>query len=504
MQLYNTLTGRKQRFEPADPGRPTMYVCGPTVYNHPHIGNARPAVVFDVLFRLLRHRYGDVVYVRNVTDIEDKIMAAAEAEGVATEVVAQRYAAAYHGDMAALNVLEPTVEPYATGHVPQMIAMIERLIGSGHAYEAEGHVLFHVPSFPAYGALARRSREEMIEGARVEVAPYKRDPADFVLWKPSTPEQPGWASRWGRGRPGWHIECSAMVEAYLGVTVDIHGGGLDLKFPHHENESAQSVCAHAGAPLARFWLHNGFLDVEREKMSKSLGNVVLVRDLLQDAPGEAIRYALLAAHYRKPLDWSAAGLARAKHALDRLYLTLAELSGPNEPEPGPNQPDRPWTPPGSVEHHVDSRDSDRWAPPSGLELSAEPGTKGREDRPGVPTGILAALEDDLNTPKAFSELFALARAANASADDDERRALKAQLKAGGSLLGLLQQDPEVWLKTTGKGEIDEAEVERLIALRAAARQAKDFEQADRIRDQLAAEGVILEDQPDRTRWRLAG
>ena len=458
MQLYNSLSGRKETFTPADPGRPTMYVCGPTVYNHPHIGNARPAVVFDLLFRLLQRRYGDVVYVRNVTDIDDRIMAAAEAEGVGTEVIAERYAAAYHEDMAALNVLAPTIETYATGHVPEMIAMILRLLAGGHAYEAEGHVLFHVPSFPAYGALSRRTRAEMIEGARVEVAPYKRDGADFVLWKPSVPEQPGWDSPWGRGRPGWHIECSAMVEAHLGSTIDIHGGGLDLKFPHHENEIAQSVCAHAGAPLARFWLHNGFLDVEREKMSKSLGNVVLVRDLLREAPGEAIRYALLAAHYRKPLDWSGAGLARAKHALDRLYLTLSDLPGPNDPGP----------------------------------------------EASMPEALVAALEDDLNTPKAFAELFALARAANASADDAERRELKCRLLAGARLLGLLQQDPEIWLKTTGRAEIDEAEVERLIELRAAARQAKDFEQADRIRDQLAAEGVILEDQPGRTRWRLAG
>jgi cysteinyl-tRNA synthetase len=339
-----------------------------------------------------------------------------------------------------------------------MIALIQRLIEGGYAYEAEGHVLFHVPSFAGYGALARRSRAEMIEGARVEVAPYKRDAADFVLWKPSSPEQPGWDSPWGRGRPGWHIECSAMVEAHLGATIDIHGGGLDLKFPHHENEIAQSVCAHDGAPLARFWLHNGFLDVEREKMSKSLGNVILVRDLLRAAPGEAIRYALLSAHYRKPLDWSAAGLARAKHALDRLYLTLSELPGSNEPEPGASMAD----------------------------------------------ALVAALEDDLNTPKAFAELFALARAANASADDAERRELKAQLLAGGALLGLLQQDPETWLRTTGRAEIDEAEIERLIDVRTAARQAKDFEEADRIRDQLAAEGVILEDQPGRTRWRFVG
>jgi cysteinyl-tRNA synthetase len=458
MQLYNSLNGRKETFRPADPKRPTVYVCGPTVYSHPHIGNARAAVVFDVLYRLLRHRYGEVAYARNVTDIDDRIMAAAAAEGTSTEEIAERYAAAYHEDMAALNVLAPTVEAYATAHVPQMIAMIRRLLGGGQAYAAEGHVLFHVPSFPAYGALARRSRAEMIEGARVEVAPYKRDPADFVLWKPSGAGQPGWDSPWGRGRPGWHIECSAMVEAHLGATVDIHGGGLDLKFPHHENEIAQSVCAHDGAPLARFWLHNGFLDIEREKMSKSLGNVVLVRDLLREAPGEAIRYALLSAHYRKPLDWSEAGLARAKHALDRLYLTLFQLPGPNEPEPGA----------------------------------------------AMPEALVAALKDDLNTPKAFAELFALARAANASVEDAERRELKGRLLAGARLLGLLQQDPEIWLKTTGRAEIDEAEVERLIEQRAAARQAKDFEEADRIRDQLAAEGVILEDQPGRTRWRLAG
>jgi cysteinyl-tRNA synthetase len=336
-----------------------------------------------------------------------------------------------------------------------MIAMIERLIAGGNAYLADGHVLFHVPSFPAYGALSRRSREEMIEGARVEVAPYKRDGADFVLWKPSSAEQPGWDSPWGRGRPGWHIECSAMVEAHLGITIDIHGGGLDLKFPHHENEIAQSACAHDGAPLARFWLHNGFLDVEREKMSKSIGNVLLVRDLRREVPGEAIRYALLAAHYRKPLDWSSANLARARHALDRLYLTLSEL-----PEPAT--------------------------------AALAPGP------------LVAALEDDLNTPKAFAELFALGRAANASTDDEERRVLKAQLLASGGLLGLLQQDPEIWLKTTGKSEIDGAEVERLIERRAAARQARDFEEADRIRDQLAAEGVILEDQAGKTRWRLAG
>ncbi len=484
MKLFNSLTGRKETFVPADPRRPTMYVCGPTVYNYAHIGNGRAAVVFDLLYRVLKQRFGDVLYARNVTDVEDKIIKAAAERGLTTEAVAAEFTRAYHDDMAALNVLAPSVEPFATGHIPNMLAMIAALLAQGHAYEAEGHVLFHVPSFPDYGRLSRRSRDEMIDGARVEVAPYKRDPADFVLWKPSTPEQPGWDSPYGRGRPGWHIECSAMVEAHLGVTIDIHGGGQDLKFPHHENELAQSVCAHRGAPLARFWLHNGFLDIEREKMSKSLGNVLLVRDLLAEAPGEAIRYALLGAHYRKPLNWSDASLARAKRALNHFYLTLRNLPGPNQ------------------------------APADTM-----------------PKNVLAALEDDLNTPQAFAKLRALARQANASDDPARRRALKAELLAGGRLLGLLEQAPESWLQAGGRKpaitghlaatepadtfaargtvselgtEIDAAEVGRLIELRGAARQAKNFAEADRIRDQLMAAGVILEDGPAGTRWRRAG
>ena len=468
MKLHNSLTGRKETFVPADPRRPTIYVCGPTVYNYAHIGNARAAVVFDVLFRLLKQRFGDALYARNVTDVEDKIIKAAAERGLSTEAIAAEFTRAYHEDMAALNVLRPTIEPFATRHIPGMLAMIAALIENGHAYAADGHVLFHVPSFADYGRLSRRSRDEMIDGARVEVAPYKRDPADFVLWKPSTPDQPGWDSPFGRGRPGWHIECSAMVEAHLGVTIDIHGGGQDLKFPHHENELAQSVCAHHGAPLARFWLHNGFLDIAQEKMSKSLGNVVLVRDLLAEAPGEAIRFALLTAHYRKPLDWSDAGLARARQGLDRLYLALRDLPGPAEPDP-------------------------QSAPPS---------------------GVLAALEDDLNTPQAFAKLRALARQANASDDPGRRQELKAQLLAAGQLLGLLQEDPEAWLKT-GKGarilstvesatELDASEVERLVAARSSARQAKDFAEADRLRDRLVAAGVILEDGPGGTRWRRAG
>jgi cysteinyl-tRNA synthetase len=455
MKLHNALTGRNEAFVPADPGRPTIYVCGPTVYSYPHIGNARSAVVFDLLFRLLRHRFGDVAYARNVTDIEDKIIEAARAEGVSTAAIVERYTPAYHADMAALNVLPPTVEPFATGHLPQMLAMIGALLAKGHAYQAEGHVLFHVPSFPAYGRLSRRTREEMIDGARVEVAPYKRDPADFVLWKPSSPEQPGWDSPYGRGRPGWHIECSAMIEAHLGTTIDIHGGGQDLRFPHHENEIAQSSCAHGGAPLARFWVHNGFLNVDREKMAKSVGNVLLVRDLLREAPGEAIRFALLSTHYRKPLDWSSSSLPLARQALDKLYRTLEQLPDSDEPSEAPR-------------------------------------------------AVLAALDDDLNTPKAFAELFALCHRAHTSSDARERRGLKAQLLAAGPLLGLLGQDPAAWFQETGASSLEPAEIERLIEARAAARAARDFSEADRIRDQLAAAGVVLEDGPERTRWRLAG
>jgi cysteinyl-tRNA synthetase len=476
IQIHSTLTRKKEPFEPADPERVTMYVCGPTVYSSPHIGNARPAVVFDVLFRVLQRRYAKVVYARNITDVDDKINKAAQDEGVDIAVINQRFTKAYHEDMEALGVLAPTIEPRATEHIAQMIAMIETLIADGKAYAADGHVLFNVPAYGDYGALSRRNRDEMIAGARVEVAPYKKDPADFVLWKPSEPELPGWDSPWSRGRPGWHIECSAMSEAHLGQTIDIHGGGVDLVFPHHENEIAQSTCAHGGAPFARYWMHNGFVNVEAEKMSKSLGNVLLVRDLLTEAPGEAIRFALLSAHYRQPLDWSEAGLAEAKRTLDRLYGTLRGLA----------------------------------------DVEAE-----RSDE-GVPEAFASALEDDLNTPQAISELHALASAANKATEPPAKREIKAALLSAGWLLGILQADPEDWLKGRfelsaegGKYQIkggdatlrvspSESEIERLIAARGAARQAKDFAQADRIRDDLAAQGVELEDGPDGTTWRRAG
>lgn len=457
MKLFNSLTGKKERFAPADPNRVTMYVCGPTVYDYAHIGNARPAVVFDVLFRLLRHEFDEVIYARNITDIDDKIIKAAAERDIAIDEITTRYTKAYNEDMSALNVLPPTIEPRATDHVAEMLEMIAGLIEKGAAYEAEGHVLFHVPACEAYGALSKRTREDMIDGARVEVAPYKRDPADFVLWKPSTPDQPGWDSPYGRGRPGWHTECAVMIDAHLGKTVDIHGGGQDLKFPHHENELAQSLCAHEGAPLARFWLHNGFLDVEDEKMSKSIGNVLLPHDLLKTVPGEAIRYALLSAHYRKPLNWTSAGLVRAKQALDRLYRTLSTLPGPNKIAPSVAPPD----------------------------------------------SVRNALLDDINTPVAQAALFKLARTANATTDPHERGKIKEALIAAGRLLGLLQQDPESWLQSAGKEtDVDRDEIERLLQERRTARDAREFERADQIRDQLEAEGILLEDGPDDTRWRM--
>lgn len=448
MQLYNSIAAAKQPFEPADPKRVTMYVCGPTVYNFAHIGNARPAVVFDLLYRLLRRRYGaeHVIYARNITDIDDKMMAAAKERGVPTSAIAAEFEAEYLADMGALGVLPPDIDPHCTDHIPEMIRMAEILIEKGAAYEAEGHVLFHVPAFPDYGRLSRRSRDEQVAGARVEVAPYKRDPADFVLWKPSTPDQDGWDSPWGRGRPGWHLECSAMAEKHLGRVIDIHGGGADLKFPHHENELAQSCCANGEDQMARYWVHNGFVNVDHEKMSKSIGNVLLARDLLADAPGEAIRWALLSAHYRQPLDWTDALLEQSRKNLDRLYRTLDGLPVPDGP--------------------------------------AEP-----------PPAVLAALEDDLNTPQAFAALFQFARTAKTAAD-------AAALRAAGDLLGVLGEDPADWLGAGGGAEVDPEEIEGLIQDRLAARKAKDYAAADQIRDDLAARGVILEDGPAGTTWRV--
>ena len=442
---------------PRDPRRVTMYVCGPTVYSFAHIGNARPCVVFDVLARLLRRSYG-LVYVRNVTDVDDKINEAARQEGVPIDVLTVRYLAAFHEDMGSLGVLPPDVEPKATEHLAEIIALVERLLGAGHAYVAEGHVLFAVPSFDAYGALSGRSQEDLIAGARVKVESYKRNPADFVLWKPSKANGVGWDSPWGYGRPGWHAECSAMVQAHLGETIDIHGGGLDLIFPHHENETAQSTCAYGVQRYCRFWVHNGLVDVRGEKMSKSLGNVLLVRDLLEEAPGEAVRLALLTGHYRQPLDFSSAMLADARQKLDKMYAALrnAGVTGPAADEP-----------------------------------QSDP-----------PAAVLEALENDLNTPRALAELFGLVRQLNSATHDRARVGLARSLRSGGWLLGLLQDDPRAWF-TAGRGADGPGDewINARVQERQAMRQSRNFAEADRIRDELVGQGIVIEDRADGPRWR---
>ena len=433
IRLYDTMTREKRPFVPLNPQRITMYVCGPTVYGRAHIGNARPAVVFDTLARLIRHEFGDtsLVYARNVTDVDDKIIAAAEEECVDPSAITERYERHYLEDMRALGVRDPEIAPHATQEIAPMIAMIERLVGLGHAYEAEGHVLFSVASNPDYGVLSKRDRDAMIAGARVEVAPYKRDPADFVLWKPSAEGVIGWDSPWGRGRPGWHLECSAMIERHLGETIDIHGGGLDLIFPHHENEIAQSRCAHAGAPLARFWVHNGFVDMGAEKMSKSLGNIITVGDLLAAGhKGETLRLALLSAHYRQPLPWTQALIEQSKTIVDRLYRVGGDADAG--------------------------------------EIDAE---------------VVEALSDDFNTPAALTRLQAIDN--------------PSVLNASAALLGILGSTADDWFR----GGEDEAAIEARIAERAEAKKNRDFATADRIRDELKADGIVLEDGPGGTTWR---
>jgi cysteinyl-tRNA synthetase len=445
LSLHNSLTRRREEFRPLHPGRVGLYVCGPTVYDRAHLGNARPVVVFDVLARLLRLLFPHVTYVRNITDVEDKIIARAAERGVPIESVTAETTAQFHADMVELGALPPDVEPRATDNIPQMIDIIERLIAGGHAYLAEGHVLFAVATDPRYGHLSGRSPEELQAGARVEIAPYKRDAGDFVLWKPSTPEMPGWESPWGRGRPGWHIECSAMSWRYLGEDFDIHGGGGDLIFPHHENELAQSCCAFPGSRFARIWLHNGMLLVDGEKMSKSLGNFRTVRDVLDIAPGEAIRFLLLRSHYRAAVDFTEAGLVEARRELDRFYRAL-----------------------------------DRHAPG----FAEEPAE--------VPASVMAALCDDLNTPAAIAALHALAD--RAMAGDAEAAA---GLHAAGRVMGLLQAAPDAWFH----GGAPAAAVEAAIAERLAARKARDFTRADAIRAELLANGILLEDGPKGTTWR---
>ncbi len=448
LRITNTLSRQKEEFVPVDPAHIRFYVCGPTVYDYAHIGNARPVVVFDVLYRLLKLLYPRVTYVRNITDVDDKIIDASQKSGDEIGDITTRFADIFRTDMSALNALAPDVEPRATDHIAEMLAMIECLLASEHAYEAEGHVLFSIAAMEDYGKLSGHSRDELVAGSRVEVAPYKKDPADFVLWKPSSDDQPGWDSPWGRGRPGWHLECSAMSAKHLGETFDIHGGGQDLIFPHHENEIAQSVCSHGGAPFVKYWMHNGYLTVDGEKMSKSLGNFHTVHDLLERTPGEAIRLSLLAAHYRQPLDFSLRALDEAKNALDRFYTALRAAAGTEA------------------------------------------------ENIGAPA-VQAALEDDLNTPRALAELHGLASELN---KDPEDSAIKGALLAGGAMLGLLQQDPEEWFKQ-GAGDVDEAEIEALIQKRVEARAAKDFAESDRIRDELAAAGIVLEDGAGGTTWK---
>ncbi|MEN3973262.1 cysteine--tRNA ligase [Sphingomicrobium sp. XHP0235] len=434
IRLYDTAAREKRDFVPADPKRITMYVCGPTVYARAHIGNFRPEVTFDILARLLRHDFSDadVVHARNFTDIDDKIMARAAERGVPIETVTSEAERWYLNDANALGIETPPQSPRATEHLETMIALMQDLIARGHAYAADGHVLFDVASDPAYGSLSNRSLDDMIAGARVEVAPYKKDARDFVLWKPSSKEQPGWDSPWGRGRPGWHTECSAMIRSLLGQTIDIHGGGMDLKFPHHENEAAQSRCAHGGAPLARYWMHNGFLNLDAATMSKSTGNVVTVDGLVSAGHrGEAIRFAMLSGHYRQPLEWTDRALEQAKVTLDGLYRKVGDADA----------------------GHVDD-------------------------------DVLKALRDDLNTPLALAGLGRI--------DDPS------VLKASGALLGLLRSSQDQWFRGDAS---DSADIERRIEERQAAKSARDFAAADRIRDELAAEGIVLEDGPDGTTWR---
>ncbi|MGA0266561.1 MAG: cysteine--tRNA ligase [Lysobacterales bacterium] len=454
IHLYNTKTRKKEVFQPINPDRVTMYACGPTVYNYAHIGNARPAVIFDLLFRLLARDYPGAVYARNITDVDDKINAAAAEQGIPISEISERYASAYHQDMAALGVGLPTFEPRATHHIEDIIDMIARLVAGGYAYVANGHVLFDITSFPEYGALSGRDIEDMLSGARIEVQDFKQHPGDFVLWKPSETPLPGWDSPWGFGRPGWHIECSVMAEKHLGDTIDIHAGGQDLVFPHHENEIAQSVCAHGGQTFANYWLHNGFVTVNKRKMSKSLGNTLVVHDLLKDERGEVLRYQLLSAHYRQPLDWSSDALTQSRRTLDRIYAVLRSCKEALGGLPEPSSPGEPF---------------------------------------------LEALRDDLNTPVALAELNRAARALGSTDSESERERLAAELLANGVLIGLLETDPDQWFE--GENADDDEAIEQLISQRVQARADRDFARADAIRDQLTAMGITLEDGAGGTRWR---
>ena len=481
LTIHDTLRREKRVFTPRDPNRVTLYVCGPTVYDYAHIGNARPPVVFDVLVRLLRRTYGPdkVVYARNVTNVDDKINAKAAREGVAIGEITARYEAAYLADMGLLNVSPPDLAPHVTDYIDAITAQIQAIIDAGNAYAAEGHVLFDVSSYPSYGALSGRNLDDMIAGARVEVAPYKKNPHDFVLWKPSKADEPSWPSPWGEGRPGWHIECSAMIEKTLGLPIDIHGGGIDLVFPHHENEIAQGVCAHGHAhgdqahdEYARYWMHNGFLTVDAEKMSKSIGNVLLLHDLVQAMPGEVVRWALLSAHYRQPLDWNQTLLEQSRKNLDRLYGVLRDAD-------------------------VALADFDV----STLEEAEMELAENALDP------VLDALEDDLNTPGAIAQLFGLGNALrellnDAEADINDVAMARWSLKEAASLLGVLSMTSDQWFEGGDAGL--KAEVEALLEQRAAARADKNWAEADRIRDRLNELNVVVMDSAAGATWRVKG
>lgn len=457
LSIYNTLTGKKEAFQPMDPNRVTLYVCGPTVYNFLHIGNGRSAVIFDTLVRVLRHHYDKVVFARNITDVDDKINQAASDEGISIRALTDRYIQAYHDDIDGLNVALPDIEPRATDHIEQMITSIEQMISAGHAYVAQGHVLFHVPSFKDYGKLSKRNTDDMLAGARVEVASYKKDPMDFVLWKPSSDDQPGWQSPWGKGRPGWHIECTAMIQAHLGNTIDIHGGGRDLTFPHHENELAQGTCCHDDEDYVRYWMHNGMLTVDGEKMSKSLGNFLTIRDALQQFHGEHLRLMMLSSQYRSSLDWTESLIKQSKQTLDRFYNALGEAQS--------------LTP----QAHPDSL-----------------------------AGVMNALNDDLNTPLAIAAMHELAGQMFKAHSDIEKQQLKWALLEAGKLLGILQEAPATWFTAASDGEISPEEIEQLIEQRSAAKKAKDFAKADAVRQQLDDAGVEIQDTREGVRWRRKG
>jgi len=450
IKLYNTLAGKKQNFIPINPNRVTMYICGPTVYSYPHIGNARGPVIFDILAGLLKREY-ELIYVRNITDLDDKIYEAAKSEQSDVSEITERYTKIYHQDISALGVKDPDIEPRATDHIKEMIEMIESLLAKGYAYENEGHVLFSVDSYSDYGSLSNRQHEDQIAGSRVAIAAYKKNPRDFVLWKPSTPDLPGWESPWGVGRPGWHLECSTMAKKYLGDTLDIHGGGSDLIFPHHENECAQSICSHKGKPFANFWVHHGMIDFNNTKMSKSEGNLLLIRDLLKEIPGEVVRMALISTHYRKPINWSNDLIKDSKKKLDRLYGAIRKID---------------------IFHNT------------------EPSNE-----------VLLALADDLNTPKALSALFNIVKLINNSEDPMERDKYASTLMASASLLGLMTLSADEWFKTTPNGVLTREEIEHLITQRERARKSKNFSESDRIRDDLLQKGVVIEDGPDGTEWR---